>query len=549
MARGKEKESALTPEEKLAQALVPDWEQPYKVPKNWIWSYIRYGYEVTSSKRVHKDDWLPAGIPFYRTRELVKLSEHGYVDNELFISEEQYEEYKTAYGVPQMGDLLISGVGTIGVPYIVNSEEKFYFKDGNIIWFKNKGLFLPEYIYFLYKSLFMDNQIHEMSSGTTVDTYTIINANNTMVPIPPLSEQQRIVDRIEYLFTKLDEAKEKVQSVLDNFETRKAAILHKAFTGELTAKWRAEHGLEKNSWQFKPWGELISSIEAGKNWNAEGRPPQGAEFGVVKVSSVTWGEFDELESKTCVVQDQWNEKVQIKSGDFLFSRANTLQLVGNCVIVKNITRRLMLSDKILRFSFTDAVNPYYVLFYTRSKLYRQQAEQQASGNQDGMRNISQKNLRLIEIPMPSFMEQEEIVRILDSLFAKEQQAKEAAEAVLEKIDLLKKSILARAFRGELGTNDPTEESALKLLQNLLGLPAEDKAPAKRVFIPQDIENRINTELERKIIKMFLQKKAAVMPVSKLMSASSKKLDIMEALRNLQQRGILAKEKDTYKLLR
>ena len=89
MARGKKKESALTPEEKLAQALVPDWEQPYKVPENWAWSYIRFGYDVTSSKRVHKDDWLSEGVPFYRTRELVKLSELGYVDNELFISEEQ----------------------------------------------------------------------------------------------------------------------------------------------------------------------------------------------------------------------------------------------------------------------------------------------------------------------------------------------------------------------------------------------------------------------------------------------------------------------------
>ena len=263
MARGKKKESTLTPEEKLAQALVPDWEQPYKVPQNWIWSYIRSGYEVTSSKRVHKDDWISAGIPFYRTRELVKLSEQGYVDNELFISEEQYEEYKSAYGVPKINDLLISGVGTIGVPYIVDSDEKFYFKDGNIIWFKNKGLFLPKYIYFLYKSLFMDNQIHEMSSGTTVDTYTIINANNTTVPVPPIAEQQRIVDRIEYLFAKLDEAKEKAQSVLDSFETRKAAILHKAFTGELTAKWRADHGVRLENWKrtrFDVVAEIKSNL-------------------------------------------------------------------------------------------------------------------------------------------------------------------------------------------------------------------------------------------------------------------------------------------------
>jgi len=283
-------------------------------------------------------------------------------------------------------------------------------------------------------------------------------------PLPPLSEQHRIVDRIESLFAKLDEAKQKAQDALDSFETRKAAILHKAFTGELTAQWRKEHGVGMESWDGLQWGSFIVSIEAGKNWNAEGRPPRADEFGVVKVSAVTWGEFNEVESKTCTVEEQWNENVQIHEGDFLFSRANTLQLVGNCVIVKSISRRLMLSDKILRFKFDKRVIPEYVLHFTRSNLYRNQIEQLASGNQDGMRNVSQKNMKLVEFPIPKLEEQAEIVRLLDDLLDKEQQAKEAAEGVLEQIDLIKKAILARAFRGELDTNDPNEESAVSLLR-------------------------------------------------------------------------------------
>ena len=124
----------------------------------------------------------------------------------------------------------------------------------------------------------------------------------------------------------MDEAKQKAQDALDSFETRKAAILHRAFTGELTAQWRKEHGVGVESWKDVSWGTFISSIEAGKNWNAEGRPPQDNEFGVVKVSAVTWGEFNENESKTCTISSQWNETTQIHTGDFLFSRANTLQL-------------------------------------------------------------------------------------------------------------------------------------------------------------------------------------------------------------------------------
>lgn len=250
------------------------------------------------------------------------------------------------------------------------------------------------------------------------------------------------------------------------FELQKSAILHKAFTGELTERWRKEHGVGLESWVNSPWGNFIVSIEAGKNWNAEGRPPEDDEFGVVKVSAVTWGEFNELESKTCTINEQWNEKTQIHTGDFLFSRANTLQLVGNCVIVKNISRRLMLSDKILRFSFDKSVAPEYVLYFTHSDLYREQIERLASGNQDGMRNVSQKNMKMVEFPLPLLSEQKELVCIIGSLYSKEQQAKEAAEAVLSQIDTMKKAILARAFRGELGTNDPNEESSAKLVSDI-----------------------------------------------------------------------------------
>lgn len=461
------KKTALTIEERLQQALVPAEEQPYEVPENWVWTYISSGFDVTSSKRVHKSDWLSEGVPFYRTRELVKLSEQGYIDNELFISEDLYKTFKKEFGVPQKNDLLISGVGTIGVPYVISDEKKFYFKDGNVIWLKNKGVFDASYMYYLYKTVFVDNQIHSMSAGTTVDTYTIINAKNTIIPLPPLSEQQRIVERIEELFAKLDEAKERLQEVADSFAVRKAAILHKAFTGELTKQWRRENGVSYESWEEITWGSFIEKIEAGKNWNALGRPPKNGEFGVVKVSAVTWGEFLEDESKTCTEESQWNEEKRISVGDFLFSRANTIQLVGNCVIVKDVKRKLMLSDKILRFSFSERVYDFFALWYTRTSSYRKQIESVASGNQDGMRNISQNNMKTIIFPLPTIPEQHEIVRLIDDLLAREHSAQQAAEQALASIDLMKKSILARAFRGELGTNKASEASALELLRQVL----------------------------------------------------------------------------------
>ncbi len=320
--------------------------------------------------------------------------------------------------------------------------------------------------YFLNTNIFL-NQLWSKSSATTISIVNKTKMESCYFPLAPLAEQQRIVDRIERLFSKLDEAKEKVQAVVDGFELRKSAILHKAFTGELTVQWRKTNEVELESWESVQWGDLITSIKAGKNWLAEGHPPNNDEFGVVKVSAVTWGEFDEQESKTCTTPSQWNEAVQIKTGDFLFSRANTLQLVGNCVIVEDISKRLMLSDKILKLTFSEKIIPWFVLYFTNSKLYRVQIEDLSSGNQDGMRNVSQKNLKLVELLLPRLQEQKEIVRILDNFFAKEKQAKQAAESVLTQIDYIKKSILSRAFRGELGTNDPAEESAEELLKTVL----------------------------------------------------------------------------------
>ncbi|MGI6014175.1 MAG: restriction endonuclease subunit S [Oscillospiraceae bacterium] len=462
MARGKKKET-LTPEERLQAALVPEREQPYPVPGNWCWTYIKSGFDVTSSKRVHKEDWLLQGIPFYRTRELVKLSEAGYVDNELFISEKLYSSFAEEYGIPQNGDLLISGVGTIGIPYVINGNQKFYFKDGNIIWFKNRGIFHPKYVYFLYKSVFIDNQIHQMSSGTTVDTYTIINANFTIVPLPPLPEQQRIVDRIESLFAKLDEAKQKAQDALDSFETRKAAILHKAFTGELTAQWRKEHGVGMESWETH---ELIECFEIVSGiQKTPARSPKDNPIPYLAVANVYRDKIDLSDIRYFEVTPEELEKLKLQDKDILIVEGNgSGNEIGRCAMWHNELPLCIHQNHIIRMrSKTADVFPEYVLYYLNSQAGKATMQERAKTTA-GLFNLSAGKVKTIPLPFASLPEQTEIVRILDDLLAKEQQAREAAEEVLEQIDLIKKAILARAFRGELGTNDPGEESAVELLK-------------------------------------------------------------------------------------
>ena len=452
------KKTALTIEERLQQALVPAEEQPYEVPENWVWTYISSGFDVTSSKRVHKSDWLSEGVPFYRTRELVKLSEQGYIDNELFISEDLYKTFKKEFGVPQKNDLLISGVGTIGVPYVISDEKKFYFKDGNVIWLKNKGVFDASYMYYLYKTVFVDNQIHSMSAGTTVDTYTIINAKNTIIPLPPLSEQQRIVKRIEELFAKLDEAKERLQEVVDSFAVRKAAILYKAFTGELTKQWRLENGVSDESWEEKKLGE-VGVLERGRSKH---RPRNDERlFG---------GIYPFIQTGDVANADIFIEKHSQTLSDFGMQQSKLFAKNTICItIAANIGKVAILSydscfpDSVVGLTTDEKNNYKYVYYY----LSTQQKELESKAPATAQKNINLKVLNDLDIPLPTLPEQHEIVRLIDDLLARERSAQQAAEQALASIDLMKKSILARAFRGELGTNKASEASALELLRQVL----------------------------------------------------------------------------------
>ena len=160
------------------------------------------------------------------------------------------------------------------------------------------------------------------------------------------------------------------------------------------------------------------------------------------------------------------------------------------------------------------------------------------------------NIKDIETPIPSIEEQTEIVRLLDDLLAREQQAKEAAEGVLEQIDLIKKAILARAFRGELGTNDPSEESAVELVKRVLAVEPPPKARAKAVSIPREVEEQLKSELERKIIKLYYYSDSQSLPINTLMEVSSKKFEVLESIRNLEQRNIIKKlPNGNYKFVR
>ena len=175
-----------------------------KIPQGWFLVKLGDLFDAVSAKRVLKSEWRTKGVPFYRAREIVKLSEYNKVNNELFIEDKHYDELKKRYGVPASGDIMLSAVGTIGKSYIVKESDKFYYKDASVLCLRNHNKLSSMFFSMLFSSSFIEDQIKEYSKGTTVDTITLEKLKSYIVPLPPLNEQQRIVQKIEELFLVLD---------------------------------------------------------------------------------------------------------------------------------------------------------------------------------------------------------------------------------------------------------------------------------------------------------------------------------------------------------
>ena len=447
MALGKKKESILTPEEKLMQALVPMEEQPYKVPENWCWTTVGKVATVVTGGTPSKNhlEYYDGTFPFYKPSDL-DAGRYVYEASE-YLS----DEGKSVSRIIPQDSTAVCCIGSIGKCGYITREGTTNQQINSAI-----PRFNPLYLYYFLNTDQFVNELWSKASATTISIVNKSKMEQCYFPIAPLAEQQRIVDRVEYLFAKLDEAKEKAQSVLDSFETRRAAILHKAFTGELTAKWRAEHSVAIANWKQAELGEFLLPMQTKK--------PSGEFFRYIDIDAIDNKNQTVREAKILPVKDAPSRASRgVNAGAVLFSMVRPY--LKNIALIDSDMEDCIASTGFYVCRSKENLEPRFLYHFLCSKDAIDYLMQFMKG--DNSPSIRKDDLLEMPVSMPSIPEQAEIVRILDSIFAKEQQAKEAAEAVLEKIDLLKKSILARAFRGELGTNDPTEESALELLKRII----------------------------------------------------------------------------------
>lgn len=174
-------------------------------PKDWDVVALGTKCDITSSKRVFEREWTKSGIPFLRTRDIASFHSGEEQKDKLFISENTYLEKVASSGEPHKGDLLVTGVGTIGLPYLIDTDNRIYFKDGNILWIKKSNSFVPQWLYLQFLSKEIQKQITDNSGFTTVGTFTIQNAKKLSIPKPSVSEQTAIAETLSTFDTYIND--------------------------------------------------------------------------------------------------------------------------------------------------------------------------------------------------------------------------------------------------------------------------------------------------------------------------------------------------------
>lgn len=431
------KKTALTIEERLQQALVPAEEQPYEVPENWVWVRLLSTFinKTDSKKKIQQKSYLNTGD--YAVVDQGQNLIGGYTDDASL----QYD-----------GELpvVVFGDHTRCVKYI-----DFKFVQGA----DGVKILLPVKSYdskFFYYAI-MNLNIPNMGYRRHFPLFDKLS-----LPLPPLSEQQRIVERIEELFAKLDEAKERLQEVADSFAVRKAAILHKAFTGELTKQWRRENGVSDESWEEKNGEDFFEYVTSGSRGWAKYYSDKGSIF--VRMGNLNHGtiELDFSDIQYVELPDQVEgQRSKLQKNDILISITADVGMIG---LVREDMDAYINQHVALARPKDNLYAEFLAWYFVSDVGLKQMQNKQRGATKIG---LGLQDIRSIILKIPSLPEQHEIVRLIDDLLARERSAQQATEQALASIDLMKKSILARAFRGELGTNKASEASALELLKQVL----------------------------------------------------------------------------------
>lgn len=342
--------------------------------------------DVTSVKRIRQSDWTDSGVRFLRARDIVAESKNEEVSEPLFISQEKYDEYSAVSGKVEKGDLLVTGVGTIGVPMLINSEEPLYFKDGNIIWFKNKNAIDGRFFYHLFNGLNVQKFIKESAGTGTVGTYTIENGKKTPINLPLRKEEQ---EKIGEYFSNLDH--------LITLHQCKCYLLFK---------------LLHNDWEQRKL-EVFGKATGGTSIESE-----FSEDGIYKVISI--GSY----SENSVYNDQGIRAIKSdKTSNRVLNQNDLTMILNDKTTSGNIIGRVLLIEESGIYVYNqrterieinlDEYDPVFLYEMLNAPNIREKIIKQAQGNTQIYVNWTA--ISLLEYMIPSKEEQVKIGEYLHSI--------------------------------------------------------------------------------------------------------------------------------------
>ena len=445
------KKTTQTPADLLAAVLVPKEAQPYAIPANWRWvrlgSVCEFERGITFPASAKESAPTEENIPCLRTANVQDQLE---IDDLIYVNK-SYMKKNDAKLVRQ-GDIVMSSANSrelVGKTSFVESLTVPMTFGGFVLMIRAKQIANKFLFYFLRLAFLSGHFVGKASQTTNIANINTKTLAQDAIPLPPLAEQARIVARIETLFAQIDEAEEKLRAAADTFAARRAALLHAAFTGRLTAAWRTAHGRSLDEWMPK---ELQDVAQWGSGGTPSRRYPEyyGGNISWIKTGELNDGEiFSSEETIT-------DEAIKNSSAKIYPENTVVVAMYGATIGKTGILKIEAATNQACACAVCGTEILYSFLFWF---LRSQKQAFINSGKGGAQPNISQTILKHWPISLPPLDEQREIVRLLDEAFAEEERARQALEAARAAIPALRRAILARAFRGALGTGDPAEPPA------------------------------------------------------------------------------------------
>lgn len=346
------------------------------------WSKVKLGEIafITSSKRIFAREYQKEGIPFYRGKEIIEKHNGNSVSTELYISKKRYDEIKSKYGVPVPGDILLSSVGTLGVPWLVD-EEKFYFKDGNLTWLRCNEKCIPKFLYLWFNSAEAKNQIEVMCIGSTQKALTIDALNKFNVSLPPLEVQKKICNVIYSIMDKI--------RTNDEINRNLSELLNLMYKNDYL-----DEVVNHKDWIEVTMDDITSKFATGLN------PRKNFVLGHGENYYVTIKNMNNnrvyLDSKCDMVDDdalvKINKRSDLQVGDLLFSGIGT---IGRVHLIDEPPTNWNISESIFTMRPSKVVTSEFLYLLLLSYDMQDYALSLASGSvQKGIRMADLKRYKL-----------------------------------------------------------------------------------------------------------------------------------------------------------